>query len=265
MSYDEDYEGQGRTLSLPVILGGLLLFAAVGIALLAYGSVKTQGAKVSLLETDIRDLEGRLESFRLADQELKGRVQGAEGKLRLKDAGQAPLAAKILKSVFTVETDDGLGAGFVGWSDEEGTYIVTAAHVVSEVGEPVTVVRNNGSWGADVIGIDKKRDLAVLRVSGHPVSAAPLWQKPLRNRPRPGDQLLLVGSPFGLGGTVTSGVVSAVRPNAIQTDAAANPGNSGGPAVDRNGRVVGVLVYGGGQNLNFAVPIRQLCATLRDC
>jgi S1-C subfamily serine protease len=60
-------------------------------------------------------------------------------------------------------------------------------------------------------------------------------------------------------------VVSAVRPNRIQTDAAANPGNSGGPAVDRHGRVVGVLVSGGGENLNFAVPIRQLCASLRDC
>jgi len=265
MSYDEDFEGRGRTFSLPVILGGVVLLAAVGIALFAYASVKAQGTKVSLLETDVRELEGRLESFRLADKELKGRVQGAEGKLRQKDAGQAPLAAKILKSVFTVETDDGLGAGFVGWSNDGGTYVVTAAHVVSEVGEQVTLVRNNGSWGADVVGIDKKRDLAVLRVSGRPVNATPLWQKPLRNRPRPGDQLLLVGSPFGLSGTVTSGVVSAVRPNAIQTDAAANPGNSGGPAVDRHGRVVGVLVYGGGQNLNFAVPIRQLCATLRNC
>ena len=265
MSYDEDYEARGRTLSLPFILIGLTMVAAVAIALFAYASVKTQGTKVSLLETDVRELEGRLESFRLADQELKGRVRGAEGKLRQKDAGQAPLAARVLKSVFTVETDDGLGAGFAGWVGDGATYVITAAHVVSEVGEQVTLERNNGSWGADVVGIDRARDLAVLRVSGRPVSAAPLWQKPLRNRPRPGDQLLLVGSPFGLGGTVTSGVVSAVRSNLIQTDAAANPGNSGGPAVDRNGRVVGVLVYGGGQNLNFAVPIRQLCATLRDC
>jgi S1-C subfamily serine protease len=98
-----------------------------------------------------------------------------------------------------------------------------------------------------------------------PVGAEPLWQDPLRNRPRPGDQLLLVGSPFGLGGTVTTGVVSAIRPSLIQTDAAANPGNSGGPAVDADGRVVGVLVGGGGENVNFAVPIRQLCATLRPC
>ena len=144
-------------------------------------------------------------------------------------------------------------------------YVITAAHVVSEVGPQVNLERDNGAWAAEVVGLDNKRDLAVLRVSGRPVGAAPLWQKPLRNRPRPGDELLLVGSPYGLAGTVTSGVVSAVRPNLIQTDAAANPGNSGGPAVDRHGHVVGVLVSGGGENLNFAVPIRHLCASLRDC
>ena len=267
MSYDEDYEGPRRARSrCPSSSAVLRCSRPSGSRCSHTRSVKTQGQKVSLLETDVRELEGRLESFRLADKELKGRVKGAEGKLRQKDAGQAPLAAKVLKSVFTVETDDGLGAGFAAWTKDGTTYVVTAAHVVSEVGESVTLVRNNGSWGAEVVGIDRKRDLAVLRVSGRPVKAAPLWQKPLRNRPRPGDSLLLVGSPFGLGGTVTSGVVSAVRPNEIQTDAAANPGNSGGPAVDRNGRVVGVLVSGGGgENLNFAVPIRQLCATLRDC
>ena len=263
---DEEYgPPRPRTLSLPLIVAGLAVLVAVGVSLLAYTSVKTQGTKVSLLETDVRELEGRLEEFRLADQQLQGRVKGAEGKLRRKDVGKAPLAAKVLKSVFTVATDDGLGAGFAGWVDNGQLYVVTAAHVVSEIGEKVNLERNNGAWDAEVVGMDKARDLAVLRVSGKPVGATALWQKPLRNRPRPGDELLLVGSPYGLSGTVTSGVVSAVRPNLIQTDAAANPGNSGGPAVDRHGHVVGVLVSGAGENLNFAVPIRQLCATLRDC
>jgi S1-C subfamily serine protease len=60
-------------------------------------------------------------------------------------------------------------------------------------------------------------------------------------------------------------VVSRVTRDAIQTDAAANPGNSGGPAIDAKGRVVGVLVGGGGENVNFAVPIGRVCAKLRDC
>src|SRR5205814_1465932 len=78
-------------------------------------------------------------------------------------------------------------------------------------------------------------------------------------RPQTGDELLLVGSPFGLGGTVTTGVVSRVGPRWVQTDAAANPGNSGGPAIDRNGRVVGVMlaIVRGGQNIGFAVRIER--------
>jgi S1-C subfamily serine protease len=263
MSYDE-YEGR-RTISIPLILAGVAVLAAVGISLFAVASVREQSMRVDLLKTDVRELEGRLEEFRLSDQEFAGRLKTSEGKLREKDQGIAPLAARVLKSVFTVKTDDGLGAGFAGWTANDQLYVVTAAHVVSEVGQQVLLERNTGSWRAEVVGRDQARDLAVLRVDGKPVGAKPLWQKPVANKPRVGDALLLVGSPYGLGGTVTSGVVSRVRPKEIQTDAAANPGNSGGPAVDRKGRIVGVLVAGGGENLNFAVPIARLCGSLRHC
>jgi len=263
MSYDE-YEGR-RSISLPLVIAFLAVFAALGVSIFAVASVREQSMQVDLLETDVRELEGRLEEFRLSDQELAGRLKTSEGKLREKDQGIAPLAARVLKSVFTVKTDDGLGAGFAGWTESGQLYVVTAAHVVSEVGEQVLLERNTGSWRAEVVARDRARDLAVLRVDGKPVGAKPLWQQPRGNKPRVGDALLLVGSPYGLGGTVTSGVVSRVRPKEIQTDAAANPGNSGGPAVDRKGRVVGVLVAGGGENLNFAVPILRLCGSLRRC
>ena len=113
--------------------------------------------------------------------------------------------------------------------------------------------------------VDPKHDLAVIRISAKPAGARPLWQTPRTRLPRAGDQLLLLGSPYGLYGTVTTGIVSRVTARAIQTDAAANPGNSGGPALDRNGNVVGVLVAGGGENINFAVPIRLACTKLRRC
>jgi S1-C subfamily serine protease len=80
-----------------------------------------------------------------------------------------------------------------------------------------------------------------------------------------GDELLLVGSPLGYEGSITSGVVGRVASDEIQTDAAAYPGISGGPAVDENGQVVGVLVSGEGENLNFAVPINKACVKLRRC
>jgi serine protease Do len=75
----------------------------------------------------------------------------------------------------------------------------------------------------------------------------------------------VVGSPYGLEGTVTTGIVSRVTYDEIQTDAAANPGNSGGLAVDSNGNVVGVLLSGGGENLNFLVPIQRACVSVRSC
>jgi serine protease Do len=102
-------------------------------------------------------------------------------------------------------------------------------------------------------------------MSAKPAGAVPLWQNPYGQRPRTGDQLLLVGSPYGLYGTVTTGIVSRVTRKVIQTDAAANPVNSGGPALDKQGHVVGVLVPGGGENINSAIPIGLACAKLRQC
>jgi serine protease Do len=64
---------------------------------------------------------------------------------------------------------------------------------------------------------------------------------------------------------VTTGVISRITYNRIQADAAANPGNSGGPAVDKDGHVVGILLAGGGENVNFAVPIDRACVSIRRC
>ena len=129
----------------------------------------------------------------------------------------------------------------------------------------MTVVRKGGGWQGSIVAVDEANDLALIKLVGRPRGVEPLWQSPRRTPPRAGDELLLIGSPFGLEGTVTRGVVSRVERGAIQTDAAANPGNSGGPAIDLKGRVVGVLIGGGGENVNFAVPIARVCAKLRRC
>jgi S1-C subfamily serine protease len=197
---------------------------------------------------------------------LAGRVGSAEKTLKRRDSGIAPLASRVLKSVFTVETDWGLGSGFIAWRDADGSYLLTANHVVEgQITGAVTVSRKGGSWSGEISAVDPKHDLAVIRISAKPARARPLWQTPRTQAPRAGDQLLLLGSPYGLYGTVTTGIVSRVTTRAIQTDAAANPGNSGGPALDREGHVVGVLVAGSGENINFAVPIRLACAKLRRC
>jgi S1-C subfamily serine protease len=215
----------------------------------------------------VSTLSAQVQAVAKHNKLLAQSVGAATKQLKTRDAGFAPLAARVLKSVFTIETDRKLGAGFAAWFSGGNMYLVTANHVIAGAGsgDAVTVLRKGGSWSGEVVGTDLHDDLAVVRVSGHPAGARALWQKPFVPKPQAGDQLLLIGSPYGLEGTVTTGVVSRVTSKTIQTDAAANPGNSGGPAVDKQGNVVGILVSGGGENLNFAVPIAKVCRSLRHC
>jgi S1-C subfamily serine protease len=214
-------------------------------------------AQVATLQRELNALKGKNSS-------TAAQIQA----LQTKQRNLAPLAKRVLKSVFTIFSDDGLGSGFVAWNDDSSSYVVTARHVVTHnLGGFVRLKRAaGGSWQGEIQAEDAKNDLAVIRLDGHPAGAAPLWQRPLRMPPAAGDALLLVGSPYGLSGTVTTGIVSRVTKKLIQTDAAANPGNSGGPALDGRGHVIGVLVSGIlGSGLSFAVPIARVCEQLRSC
>lgn len=243
-----------------------LSLVAVAVSVLALLAARRHENELSALRSEVRAAERRVASLAKRDAAIERRVGVAQRKLARREAGIAPLARRVLRSVFTIETDSGLGTGFVAWRAEGATYLVTAAHVVEEAGSAfVTVTRKGGGWTGEIATVDRRNDLALIRVSGRPGGAEPLWQDAKSLRPDPGDQLLLVGSPFGLEGSVTTGVVSRVTKTYIQTDAAANPGNSGGPALDEQGRIVGVLISGGGQNVNFAVPIAKACVKLRDC
>jgi hypothetical protein len=112
-----------------------------------------------------------------------------------------------------------------------------------------------------VVGVDARRDLAVIKVGGFNLPAVDLGDSASI---RVGEPVAVVGSPQGLSGTVTTGVLSAIRPlegqTILQIDAAVNPGNSGGPMIKLDGSVVGVVVakLRGAENLNFAVPINAL-------
>ena len=152
----------------------------------------------------------------------------------------------------------GQGSGFVF----RGNHIVTNAHVVSDASE-VQVRFSRGQWrSASVAGVDPSSDLAVVEVRKPPSYAKPL---PLvESEPAIGTEVVAIGNPYGFEGSVTSGLVSGVNrsipapngytiPDAIQTGAPVNPGNSGGPLVNLDGRVVGVISSGGGENLAFAI------------
>jgi S1-C subfamily serine protease len=248
------------------LVGACLLLDALGASAYALVALRARDAEVAALRREVAAVRAHVGSLEQGSTALAGRVRTTERTLRRRETGIAPLATRVLRSVFTVETDTSIGSGFAAWRDGGATYLVTAYHVIEEEGGGyVTVARKGGSWSGEISAVDPEHDLAVIRVSARPANAEPLWQTPRATAPRTGAELLLVGSPFGLEGTVTTGVVSRVTKTYIQTDAAANPGNSGGPALDKEGHVVGVLVSGGGENINFAIPIRHVCAKLRAC
>jgi 2-alkenal reductase len=162
----------------------------------------------------------------------------------------------------------GAGSGFV--LDEEG-YIITNNHVVAEANQVTAVFHNGIEAEARVTGTDADSDLAVIQVDELPEGVHPLTVGD-SDQVRVGEYVIAIGNPFGLGSSMTIGIVSAVGrmiptgvtpfaiPQAIQTDAAINPGNSGGPLLNLKGEVIGVnaQIATGGTGTNagvgFAIP-----------
>jgi len=189
---------------------------------------------------------------------------------RSREASVRDVAEALGPSVVNVETATGVGSAVV--VDER--LALTAAHVVTGVDEAVVTSDDGTEYDARVVGRAPERDLAVLSIDdGGTLPAAPLSDEPVER----GDDVVAVGSPFGLSQSVTSGIVSAldrevdtpfgVLTGLIQTDAAINPGNSGGPLADMDGRVVGVTTAiastsGTNNGVGFAVPIDQAASLL---
>ena len=157
----------------------------------------------------------------------------------------------------------GLGSGVL--ISAEG-YILTNNHVVEGADEIEVVLNDSRRAGAKVIGTDPESDLAILKVA---LERLPVITIGNSDTLQVGDQVLAIGNPFGVGQTVTSGIVSALGRNQlgintfenfIQTDAAINPGNSGGALVDVNGSLMGIntAIYsrtGGSMGIGFAIPV----------
>ena len=207
------------------------------------------------------------------------------------------IVAKVSPSVVTVDVlaSDGsgdTGSGSIIKSDATGSYIVTNNHVIDAItvaGNPYTlsIDLNNGSKvNATLVGRDISYDLAVLHVATPNLPVIPIGDSSTISI---GDPVIAFGSPLGLSGTVTAGIVSALnRPvttqssnsntqsyvDAVQTDAAINPGNSGGPLTDSQGRMIGINsaiasdVTTGSQagsiGLGFAIPVNEAQRTINE-
>ena len=161
------------------------------------------------------------------------------------------------------EPQAGLGSGVIV---SASGYILTNNHVVEGADEIEVVLNDSRSARAKVIGTDPDTDLAILKIE---LDKLPVIVLGNSDGAQVGDQVLAIGNPFGVGQTVTSGIVSALGrnhlgintfENFIQTDAAINPGNSGGALVDTNGDLLGVntAIYsrsGGNMGIGFAIPV----------
>ncbi|MBS0396381.1 MAG: DegQ family serine endoprotease [Proteobacteria bacterium] len=156
----------------------------------------------------------------------------------------------------------GEGSGFIVAPDG---YILTNAHVVADASEVTVRLTDRREFTAKVVGVDRRSDVAVIKIDGHDLPTVRIGDPA---RLRPGEWVVAIGSPFGFDNSVTAGIVSATARSLpdgqytpfIQTDAAVNPGNSGGPLFNMAGEVVGInsQIYsrtGGFMGISFAIPI----------
>ena len=236
------------------------------------------------LRAQVRDLTAGLRSMkeRVVVDEVKGegleetvstevgavREEVAERFRDILDA--SAVVERIDDAVFTIVSEGGQGTGFGIRSRGGKTWIATNQHVIdgSVRGARVIVRSGFASLHGTVERWDRSLDMALIRVDDTLPVLVSAYEA--RHPPAVGDAVLAYGSPYGLEGTATVGIVSSFRvwdyytgANYIQTDAPINPGNSGGPLVNAYGDVLGITsskVPGGG--IGFAIDIRDLCTSL---
>ena len=227
---------------------------------------------ISELQTNTQTQIGSLTSSLL---DLQNSTQNAQQQINLLKAGTSDDFSGIinssLPSVVTVRTSSAQGTGFI---ITPNGYVVTNAHVLADangnLASNIRVVTNNQNViSAQFIGYDGTYDIALLKIPGN-YQALNLGDS---NNVQVGDKVIAIGDPLGLQFSVSEGIVSAInRPgnnniNAyIQTDASLNPGNSGGPLIDKSGGIIGINNFkiSGGENLGFALESNYVKSSINN-
>jgi S1-C subfamily serine protease len=255
-----------------------ILVALGAAALWQVSALNDQVADLEALLVDEREDDAAFEAA-LAEQVdlLEERFDPLYARVNDLSEGLPPnvpdIVARARDSIVTIELSSGdQGSGFaVNLQPDPGftSVIATNYHVIETAtkrrGVEVFVNQGGTRYPAQVTAWDRRNDLAVVDVAA---DVPPLeWAVHHDHAPEVGDFVVAIGSPFGLAGTSTTGVVSQLYPEYVQIDAAINPGNSGGPLLNKFGEVLGVNTFKlQGENLNFAVRVETLCAAIvTDC
>lgn len=241
----------------------------------------------AIIAPDVVEVEGFLSPQHAAQLAAEEHAAGHKGAAPTPQArpgkppsGSRPPTAPLPKAHPGEPEPDAIGSGVVM---DQGGRILTALHVVAGTDRYVVVFADGSESDADMVGAQPQNDLAVLQPKHLPDELQPATLASTAGL-RPGDQVVATGFPFGIGPSVSAGVVSGLKrefvdpdnpkvtlTNLIQFDAAVNPGNSGGPLVNREGEVVGIVtaivnpsgarVFAG---IGFAVPIENAARAIGD-
>jgi Do/DeqQ family serine protease len=248
-----------RKIKTTLFLSALLLAVIVSPSVFA-------GLPVSMLSNDIPSLAPMLQKT------IPG-VVNISTKTKIRVQENPLFSDPFFRRFFNVpkmpreRESQALGSGVI--INAEKGYIITNNHVIDKADEITVTLGDRRNFSAKVIGTDPEVDLAVIQIKADHLTAVPLADS---DKLRVGDFVVAIGNPFGLGQTVTSGIVSALgRSNLgiegyedfIQTDASINPGNSGGALVNLRGQLVGINTAivgpsGGNVGIGFAIPINMV-------
>jgi serine protease DegQ len=247
-----------------VLLATYFVVATLKPQWLGHGASTVDGAIALLQAPPSQPGEIPPGSYRLAAQKASAAVVSINtSKVAAKNPNANDPWFKFFYGDQGNEPQGGLGSGVIV---SPSGYILTNNHVIEEADEIEVILNDSRRVAAKVIGTDPDSDLAVLKIELDKLPTIVLGNS---DTLQVGDQVLAIGNPFGVGQTVTSGIVSALGRNQlgintfenfIQTDAAINPGNSGGALVDTNGNLLGIntAIYsrsGGSMGIGFAIPV----------
>ena len=239
-----------------IIVGGVIATAAIIFAVFVSFSSITDNGTGELIVTNGNHAETVGETIGI----------GKSYDYSLIDIFEKSEESVVQVNVLRGESDGGMGSGFV--YSEDG-YVITNQHVVRDAQKVTVTFLDGESYIGDVIGTDQDLDIAVVKVS-----PSNTYLQPIKigdsSKLKVGERIAAIGNPFGLSGSMTSGIVSQIGrllpqesgysiPDVIQTDAAINPGNSGGPLINMKGEVVGIntaiqSATGEFSGIGFAVP-----------